>query len=149
MRYRLSDMFVVAVLFAAFANVANAADKLKEDVLASQEARFQAMIEADLVELDELLADDLHYSHSNGNVETKAQFLSTIESKKVDYLSAKRRDVDVRLFDDMAVVTGLAEIDLVFRGERMAFTMRFLEVARKVGTTWQLLAWQSVMLPDD
>jgi hypothetical protein len=147
-RYRLSSVLLAAVISAVFVNVANAGE-LEDGVLASQDVRFRAMIEEDLTKLDELLGDDLHYSHTRGNVESKAQFLSTIESKRIDYLAAKRRDVEVRLFGDTAVVTGLSNMDLLVRGEQMIFTIRFLEVSRKVDTNWQLVAWQSVLFTDD
>ena len=148
LRYRLSNVLLAAVLSAVFVNVTNAGE-LEDDVLASQDARFRAMIEEDLATLDGLLADDLHYSHTKGNVESKAQFLSTIDSKRIDYLAAKRRDVEVRLFGNTAVVTGLSDMDLMFRGEHMIFTIRFLEVSRRVDTNWQLVAWQSVRFTAD
>jgi hypothetical protein len=148
LRYRLSNVLLVAVLSAVFVNVTNAGE-LEDDVLASQDARFRAMIEEDLAKLNGLLVDDLHYSHTRGNVESKAQFLSTIESKRIDYLAAKRRDVEVRLFGNTAVVTGLSDMDLIVRGEHMIFTIRFLEVSRRVDTNWQLVAWQSVRFGGD
>ncbi|MGB5590448.1 MAG: nuclear transport factor 2 family protein, partial [Gammaproteobacteria bacterium] len=120
-------MLLVAVFSVVFLSVTNAGE-LEDDVLASQDARFQAMIEEDLARLNELLVDDLHYSHTRGSVESKAQFLSTIESKRIDYLAAKRRDVEVRVFGNIAVVTGLSDMDLIYSGERMTFTIRFLEV---------------------
>ena len=133
---------------AMFVNVTNA-DELEDGVLASQDARYRAMIEENLTKLDELLGDDLHYSHTRGSVESKAQFLSTIESKRIDYLAAKRRDVEVRLFGDTAVVTGLSDMELIYGGEHLTFTIRFLEVSIRVETHWQLVAWQSVIFSED
>lgn len=138
----------VAALFMALATAATAGEP-EDEVLASQDARFRAMIEEDIDALSDLLADDLHYSHTTGSVESKAQFLSTIDSGRVDYLAAERRDVEVRLFGDMAVVTGLADMKLIFRGEQLEFTIRFLEVGRKVDQDWQLVAWQSVRYSPD
>ena len=125
------------------ANSANAGE-LEEEAVAAQSARFQAMIDGDLPTLSDLLLDDLHYSHTRGDVETKSQFLSTIESNRIDYLGAEPRDVEVRVFGDTAVITGLSDMDLTVRGERMVFTIRFLEVSRKDDSGWKLLAWQSV-----
>lgn len=80
-----------------------------------------------------------------GSVESKEQFLSTIKSKRIDYLAARRRDVEVRVFGDTAVITDLSDMDLIYGGERLEFTIRFLEVAIRVDMNWQLVAWQSVM----
>jgi hypothetical protein len=116
LRYRLSNVLVAAVLSAVFVNMANAGE-FENEVLASQDARFRAMIEEDLAKLNRLLDDDLHYSHTRGNVESKVQFLSTIESKRIDYIAAKRRDVEVRLLGNTTVVTGLSDMELIYRGE--------------------------------
>ena len=107
------------------------------------------MIDEDVSALTELLDDDLHYSHTKGSVESKAQFLSTIQSKRVDYLAATPRDVKVRLFGATAVITGLSDMKLIYRGEQMDFTIRFLEVSHKVDNNWQLVAWQSVRYSPD
>lgn len=142
-RRRLSNLLLATVFSAVFLNVTNAGE-LENGVLAYQDARFQAMIEEDLAKLNGLLDDDLHYSHTEGSVESKAEFLTTIESKRIDYLAAKRRDVEVRVFGNTAVITGLSDMDLIYRDERYEFTIRFLEVARRVDMNWQLVAWQSV-----
>src|SRR3546814_10163828 len=44
-------------------------------VLAVEDARFDAMTNNDVDALQLLLADDLHYVHTNGGVEGKAEFL--------------------------------------------------------------------------
>src|SRR3546814_4859729 len=49
-------------------------------VLAVEDARFDAMTNNDVDALQLLLADDLHYVHSNGVVEGKAEFLRKITS---------------------------------------------------------------------
>lgn len=146
--FRLSGVLSAAVFFVAMVGVADAGD-LEQEVLAYQDARFRAMIEEDVDELGKILADDLHYSHTKGSVESKAQFLSTIETKRIDYIAAKRRDVEVRLFGNTAVITGLSDMTLIWRGKQHEFTIRFLEVAHKVDANWQLVAWQSVRFQAD
>ena len=141
--FRLSGLLLVAVFSVVLVGVADASN-LEQEVIAYQDARFRAMIEEDVDELGKLLADDLHYSHTKGRVESKAQFLSTIETKQIDYIAAKRRDVEVRLFGNTAVITGLSDMTLIWRGEQQEFTIRFLEVAHKVDADWRLVAWQSV-----
>ncbi len=136
--------FLLACMLTIVPANSTIAGELEEEAVAAQSARFQAMIDEDPATLSELLSDDLHYSHTRGDVETKSQFLSTIESKRIDYLGAEPRDVEVRVYGDTAVITGLSDMDLIARGERMVFTIRFLEVSRKVGSSWKLLAWQSV-----
>lgn len=148
MRFLLSHILLATALSTSLFGVATAAEP-EDDVLASQGARLRAMIDEDVDALSELLADDLHYSHTRGSVESKPQFLSTIQSKRIDYLSAAPRDVEVRLFGDTAVITGLSDMKLIYRGEQHDFTIRFLEVSHKVDGNWQLVAWQSVRYDPD
>lgn len=119
-------------------------DTVKQQVLATQSSRFSAMINAETDELKKLLANELSYSHTTGWVETKSEFLLTIESKKVNYLSLIPRDINVRIYENTAVITGLVDVKLMFSGGLMEFTIRFLEVSRQMNSTWQLVAWQSV-----
>ena len=119
-------------------------DNAKQKVISAQEARFSAMINADTERLDTLLADELSYSHTTGWTETKSDFLSTIETRKIDYLSLDSKKPEVRIYDNTAVITGLADVKVSVRGEQKEFTIRFLEVYRKHDNSWKLVAWQSV-----
>lgn len=51
-----------------------------DSALAMEDRRFQAMAASDLDELERVLADDLHYTHANGMVEDKAEFIRKISS---------------------------------------------------------------------
>jgi ketosteroid isomerase-like protein len=52
-----------------------------------EDRRFAAMTAGDLIALDALLADDLHYVHANGMVEDKIEFLRKIRSGERRYLT--------------------------------------------------------------
>ena len=117
--------------------------------LAAQSARFTAMVDADVDTLRGLLADELTYTHTTGWMETKAGFLKTVASGKIDYQEIDAREISVRVHEDTAIMTGLAEVVGAKDGRAAEFTIRFLEVARRTDDGWQLLAWQSVRLPKD
>ena len=116
-------------------------DIVKQEVLKAQSDRISAMIEADVEKLKDLLTEDLTYAHTTGWTETKSGYLETVKSKKIDYLSFVPRDVEVRIYENTAVLTGLVGVNL----GRTDFTIRFLEVQRKVDGLRQLTAWQSVI----
>ena len=54
-------------------------------VLALDEARFDAQVAGDKARLEELLAEELHYTHSNALVDTKASYIDSIISGRVRY----------------------------------------------------------------
>ena len=114
-----------------------------------QLARFKAMIEEDTETLDDFLADDLTYTHTNGLSETKSGFLATVKSRSIDYVAMVPRNVEVRVYGDVAVMTGLADVQGDVGERTFKFTLRFLDVSRRVDDNWQLVAWQSVRLPEE
>lgn len=122
----------------------NQMENTKQHVLLAQNSRFNAMIEGDVETLKNVLADELTYAHTTGWIETKSGFITSVASKKIDYLSIKSRDLNVRIYDNTAIITGLADVKLTFNNNPMAFTIRFLEVEHYIDNLWQLVAWQAV-----
>lgn len=135
-----------ALLFLLLPLAAQAADDARQEILAADARRFEAMIRVDAAALDGLLADDLTYSHSNGLFETKAQFLESLKAGKIRYLSVQPSDVAVRLYGETAVVTGRAEIKANMGGQELVLPLRFTEVWVKSGGGWKLAAWQSTRI---
>ncbi|WP_276390723.1 nuclear transport factor 2 family protein [Eudoraea chungangensis] len=116
----------------------------EQQILKQQSDRFSAMIDADIVKLESLLADDLTYGHTKGSTETKTGFIKTVKTKRIDYLSFIPREVNVRIYENTAVLTGFIDVKVIYKNEEMTFTTRFLEVQRKVNENWLLAAWQPV-----
>ena len=116
-------------------------DHTEQEVLKAQSARISAMIGADIEKLDGLLTDNLTYAHTTGWTETKTGYLETIKSGRINYISFVPKDVEIRIYGETAVLTGKVGVNL----GRTDFTIRFLEVQRKVDGIWKLTAWQSVL----
>ncbi len=120
---------------------------LEREVLQVQAVRFQAMIDVDIAKLGSILADDLTYTHTTGQTETKAEFLSTLQSQTLRYESIEPKNVQVRIYGSTAVVTGLSEMRVTAQDQELAFAIRFIEVYGRKDGSWQLVAWQSTRLP--
>lgn len=118
----------------------------EQDALDFQTARFNAMVDADVDRLEKYLADDLTYTHTTGWVETKTEFLSTVESGRINYMVVTPREVKVRFYGDVAIITGLSRMQGTVGDRAVDFTIRFTDVSRRVGNYWQLVAWQSAKL---
>ena len=148
----MKSILVYVSLFTAQLMLGDAAIADQESVAQSasefQVSRFKAMVDADIEALEEFLADELTYAHTTGWTETKSEFLSTVETGKINYMAIAPADITVRMYDDVAVMTGLADIKGTVDDRQLSFTIRFLDVSRRVGDTWQLVAWQSVRMPD-
>ena len=122
------------------------AQDARQAILAADARRFAALTRGDLAALDGLLANDLTYTHTNGQMETKAQFLETLRSGKLRFLSAKPSEQAVRVYGDIAVVTGRAEVKARAKGQEVLLPLRFTEVWVKSGGAWKLTAWQSTQV---
>lgn len=146
---------IIGCLVPLFVQLTVVQDAIAGDDLGAQSAldaqlvRLEATVDEDIVVLRSLLEDDLTYSHTTGFTETKSGFLSTVESRRVDYVSARPREVAVRIYGDTAVITGLLDLDLEVGGKPTSFTIKFLEVSRRMDDTWRLVAWQSVRYTAD
>lgn len=144
----MKSLKICGILFFIFCQFTIAqnenADISRQRVLKAQSDRFSAMIDADVENLKNLLADDLTYSHTSGCTETKSGYLETIKSNRIDYVSFAPRDVDVRIYEKNAVLTGYVDVKLIYQLEESEFTIRFLEVQREINGDWLLVAWQSV-----
>ena len=115
----------------------------ESEVSALEEQRFKAMVAADLPALDRLLADKLVYTHSGGNVDTKASLVESIRTRR-QYQKIDRTNEEVRLHGDTAVVTGQARIEL---SPPRTLNLRYTDVWVKGPAGWQMVAWQSTPLP--
>ncbi len=143
-------LFAAAVLWVPSTVLgAEPAETVESAVRDADSRRIEAMVQGDAKALALLLAPDLTYTHSSGEVESREHFLETISSGRLDYVSVVPSGMQVRaLGDRAAVVTGRADVKLLAQGgKENALALRFTSVWLKNETGWQMVAWQSTRLP--
>lgn len=109
--------------------------------------RVEALVRGDFGILDEILSDDLTYTHASGVYESKAQIMANLKSGQVKYESLTPEDVLVRVYGTTGVVTGLARVKVQVKSEHLSLQLRFTNVYVKKGDRWQMVAWQATRLP--
>ena len=119
-----------------------------DEIIELENRRIEAMTKQDAQALDEILADDLSFTHTTARVETKAEFISSLTSGRTKYRSVERDDVTVRQYGDTAVVTGYAKIHVDADGRDIKFQIRYIDVYAKRDDVWCMVAYQSTRLPD-
>jgi ketosteroid isomerase-like protein len=122
-------------------------DKETKEILALEDVRFKAMVSGDVKLLNELMDEDMIYTHSSAVVDTKASYLEALTSGKTRYKSQRRFEERVRLFGDCALVTGRAEMEADVNGVQKTLRLRYLDVWTKTPQGWKFVAWQSTSLP--
>jgi ketosteroid isomerase-like protein len=110
--------------------------------------RMTAMAEKDIATLNELIADDLVYTHSSARLDTKESLIGNMESGSTVYTSVVPSDVKAQDLGDTVVLTGSCRIGVNTGGRANSFGVRFTDVYANRGGRWQMVTWQSTRLPD-
>ena len=117
-------------------------------VRVTEHGRFHAMTNVDLRALDTLLAEELTYTHTTGEVDSKASLLDALRAGRLVYDSISPADVRVRVYGGSAVVTGTARVQVRANGAVRRLGLRFTEVYVRRAGRWELVVWQSTRLPE-
>jgi len=118
-----------------------------ETVINLDRKRMQAMVAKDLATLEQLLADDLVYTHSSARLDTKQSLMVGMTSGSTVYTAVEPSDVKAQDLGDTVVLTGIAQIKVVANGTPNAFGVRFTDVFARRNGRWQMVTWQSTRLP--
>src|SRR4051812_48466830 len=123
--------------------------KAEQQLLQQEKERFAAMIKVDEAALNRLLADELTYTHSNANMQTKAQFIGDLKSGAIKYVSVQPSEGDwnVRIFGNLAIVGGVAAVNVIDHGNNLKFKIRYTTDHVNRGGSWQMVNWQSTRFP--
>ena len=119
----------------------------EQEILGLEDQRFAAMIAEDFGTLEALTHDELVYTHGHGGGDTKASWLETMRSGKTHYRKIVPGERKVRLFGDVALVTGRLDYELESAGQPRSLKFVFLAVWAKTPRGWQFVAWQTTPRP--
>lgn len=124
------------------------AGEIEKTVLDAQDRRFALTAGGDLDELEKMLTDDMTYTHSHSGVDTKAQFLTTLRSGRVRYLSIEPEERAVRVYGGTAVVQGVAHVLVKVEERDVDVRLRFTELfVEEEDGTWKMALWHSTRVP--
>jgi hypothetical protein len=143
----------VVIMISAIACLEAAAQSAKtpeQQVLQADLDRFTAMTKGDLAALEQLLAVELTYIHSNARIEDKHAFIYGIKSGGTKYLKIIPTERQAHVMGNVAVLNGVAAVRVVDRGQDLDITIRYTNVHVLRDRRWQMVAWQATrMVPSD
>jgi len=102
--------------------------------------RIQAQIGADSAALDRIYADDFIGVGPSGTVRTKKQVILDFTSGTLRFQSITTDEVQVRVYENTAVETGLSTMDGQDKGKTVPRNTRFTRVWVKQQGFWRLVA---------
>jgi uncharacterized protein (TIGR02246 family) len=138
---------LVALVFLAAPTVF-AATGAAAEVEAIERARFQTWVKGDVAAMRTVMADDVLYCHSNGQCQTKQEFIAEIESKQRVYKKMDLVSMKAKALGSYAVlVNGTIDVLAEAPGKTAQFKGIYTSVYVRRDGRWQLISWQSTTLP--
>ena len=143
---RKALVVIAVVVFSQVIALAAQDSKIVQAIRTLDEQRIVALTQPDFSTLERMMSDDFTYTHSTGQVQTKAELLADFKSGKRVFKSLKQEDVQVRIYGNVAIVTGRCTLLGVNAGKDFELPMRFIEVYSNSNGSWQWVTWQSTRL---
>ena len=126
------------------AMVARAAESSVAAALRADHARLAAMMAGDGAALGRLMSDELRFVHSDGRIETKADYVKNMMAGDTAYADAKTSEVEtIQITPDSVAVLGVQQMRKKLGATWSDITLRYLAVWRNEAGTWRMVAWQS------
>ena len=119
-----------------------------QTVIELDKKRMTASASKDFDTLNQLIGDDLIYTHSSARMDTKQSLIGAMQSGSTVYTAMEPSEVVAQDLGDTVVLTGACAISVVSGGKPNSFKVRFIDVWAKRGSGWQMVTWQSTRLPD-
>jgi uncharacterized protein (TIGR02246 family) len=151
--FRITALMLLAAgasLSTGFAERMSPADAMKAAVLRTDEVRAYATVAANTLALEDQLTDDCLYSHSNGRVQTKKEFIAALAQGDLHYNVLRYLSTPtVRLFGgETAIVTGRAHLEATAKGGgKVDQDIVYTAVYVIVDAQWKLASYQSTITP--
>ena len=95
-------------------------------------------------ELEAIVAAELHYGHSDGEVEDKVTFIETLISKKSDFLSITLFGQTINVYDGTAVVRHILQAQTNDGQILRNIQLMVLSIWHNQNGSWKIVARQSV-----
>ena len=121
--------------------VADSADEAA--VAQAVEALRKAILGQDKAQLEALCAEQLSYGHSGGRVETKAQFINGVMTRKATLKALTLSDHTIAIVGADAIARHTWTSESETDGKTTNTKIGVLQVWQKQGGTWKLLARQA------
>ncbi len=137
---------LLTLFLLGFALLARAQSADEQAVVTAEKQRFAAQVSRDYDALGQLLADDLVYTHSNGNTDNKQAYIQSIRDGKSVYEQIDVTEQKVRLYGDVAFINGVCLIKLTTNGASTNLKLKYTDAYARRNGKWQLITWQSLRL---
>ncbi len=148
--FNIRRSVVIAALSMVLATAAHSAPVGDvKGLLATESARFAAMVAGDIPAIEASLADELVYVHSSSVVQGKSEIVRDIENGKAAYRRIDIQEQAPAVYGKVGVINGVARFTTAGGGRETSFLLRYTDVYLRRGGRWQMVAWHCTRMPMD
>jgi len=116
------------------------------EVLRAEDARYAAQMSVDCAAMEKIFGDELVYFHSSGVIDNKASWIELLRSGGTRFRSMTRHECRVRIYGDIAIITGRGTFEVTARGQDVTLEQLFHAVWARREAGLQMVSWQATRL---
>ena len=114
-----------------------------KELLELQHQWAAARMRRDVAFLEKFYAREFRVTSMNGSIVSRAEDIGVFASGDMRPESVTNEDMEVLVYDDVAVITGLEKVRGTYKGMVGDFALRFTNVLVRREGRWQLVTHQS------
>jgi len=114
-------------------------DTEEDTIMQIEYELVEAFLKRDIKTLERILADEFIITDPHGPSFTKHQYLADLDAERVSFNSLVLDEIDVRVIEGTAVVTGKATADGRSQDKRYTGQYSFMDVYLKKSSGWQAI----------
>lgn len=107
----------------------------------------QAIVLKDRAAIESNMSDDFRQIDGDADIETKASFVAGLVSPKLTIDPYTVEDFEVRLYGDVALLSGRTRMTGTYDGKAFASHYRYIDVYLRTQGTWKIASVQITKLP--
>lgn len=139
---KLITVLSMAILFLSCSGRSRTED-VKQEVKAAHEKRRAATLDGDWKTVAAMMTDNLTFTHANAVVESKAQFIDALKTKRLKYQKLEDEHTQIRVQGNTGVVSGICHILVDASGNIIDLRVVFTELWVNEGNNWKMLLWHA------
>lgn len=142
----MTRFFQFLTCFVLTCSTAFAQQAAEADVAKAMDALNAAILSAEAQKLNAITGDQLSYGHSNGRLETKAEFVSSLVERRSVFVKIDITKQKIELMGNIAIVRNHLSGDTNSGGKPGHVELDIMYVFRLEGGDWKLIGRQAYKL---
>ena len=148
---RLACLFAAAAFLQGCVNPQNSSMSNQVDIIATltrqADAWDKAIVRKDRAAIEENMAEDFRNIDGQGNVETRLPFIEDLMSKDLTIDPYTVEDFDVRLYGDVALLSGRTRMTGNYQGKLFSSHYRYIDIYVRRSGAWKIVSVQISKIP--